>query len=81
MVVVEAEYVLPDGDDNPKTRYLQDDWKKKGTTFHYHDGDYYLYVSVMKEVKIKSEETENGAVLGVDLNIRGTLVVTLTGMY
>ena len=37
---VEADYVLPDGDDNPQTRYLQDSWEKKGATLHYRDGDY-----------------------------------------
>jgi IS605 OrfB family transposase len=76
---VEAEYVLPDGDDNPQTEYLQDDWEKTGATLHYRDGGYYLHISVKK--RIESEETENGTVLGVDLNTRGSLAVTSNGVY
>ncbi|MFB6283762.1 MAG: RNA-guided endonuclease InsQ/TnpB family protein, partial [Halobacteria archaeon] len=76
---VEAEYVLPDGNNNPQTKYLKEDWEKQGATLHYRDGEYYLHINVTKE--IKSEETENGAVLGVDLNTRGSLAVTSTGKY
>jgi IS605 OrfB family transposase len=76
---VEAKYVLPDGDDNPQTEYLQDDWEKTGATLHYSDGKYYLHIGVKKE--IESEKTENGTVLGVDLNTRGSLAVTSTGAY
>ncbi|XGI83901.1 RNA-guided endonuclease InsQ/TnpB family protein [Halorutilales archaeon Cl-col2-1] len=92
---VEAEYVLPDGDDNPQTEYLQDDWEKTSATLHYRDGRYYLHIGVKKE--IESEETENGTsrsgsfdgsqiedlrtVLGVDLNTRGSLAVSSTGAY
>ena len=76
---VEAEYILPDGGDNPQTEYLQDDWEKTGATLHYRNGEYYLHIGVKKE--IESEETENGAVLGVDLNTRGSLAVTSTGAY
>lgn len=76
---IEAEYVLPDGDGNPQTEYLQDDWEKTGATLHYRNGEYYLHIGVKKE--IEPEETENGAVLGVDLNTRGSLAITSTGAY
>jgi len=76
---VEVGYVLPDGDDNPQTEYLQDDWEKTGATLHYRDGEYYLHIGVRK--KIESEETGDGTVLGVDLNTRGSLAVTSTGAY
>lgn len=76
---VEAKYILPDGDNNPQTKYLTEEWEKKGATLHYRDGEYYLHVNVTKEMEL--EETENGAVLGVDLNTRGSLAVTSTGEY
>jgi IS605 OrfB family transposase len=54
-------------------------------TLHNRDGTYYLHhVAVEEEVEPADsgdEQTENGVVLGVDLNVDGYLAVTSTGAF
>ena len=81
---VTAEYVTPVNEEGtPFEDYWTDEWEKTEATLHNHDGTYYLHVAVKKEVKSDSsdEESENGVVLGVDLNVDGYLAVTSTGAF
>jgi transposase len=82
---VTAEFVTPnDEDGTPFAEYWTDDWEKKEATLHKRDGTYYLHVAVEKEVEpadSNDEQTENGVVLGVDLNVDGYLAVTSTGAF
>ncbi|MDY6775860.1 MAG: transposase [Halobacteria archaeon] len=60
---IHADFILPheDDNDNPQTEYLSEDWEKREATLHHRDGDYYLHVTVRKEVEDKeSEDAENG---------------------
>jgi len=63
--------------------YWTDKWEKGEATLHKRDGTYYLHVTVTKEADPDSsdEESENRAVLGVDLNVDGYLAVTSTGAF
>lgn len=63
---------VPPSPQRPRTR------GKNEATLHKRDGTYYLHVAVEKEVEAPSgdEQTENGVVLGVDLNVDGYLAVT-----
>ncbi|MFP8958963.1 RNA-guided endonuclease InsQ/TnpB family protein, partial [Natrialbaceae archaeon A-CW3] len=82
---VKAEYVFPYHDEGtPFEEYWNEDkWEKKEATLHKRNGDYYLHVAVEKDVDTVStdEKTENGVVLGVDLNVDGYLAVTSTGAF
>jgi len=81
---VTAEYVMPVNEDGtPFEDYWTDDWEKREATLHKRDGTYYLHVAVKKEVEPDScdDESENGVVLGVDLNVDGYLAVTSTGAF
>jgi IS605 OrfB family transposase len=77
---IEAEYVLPDAE-TPPTAYFSPEWEKREATLHHRDGDYYLHITVVSEIDQELEDTENGTVLGVDLNVDGHLVVTSTGAF
>lgn len=77
---VEAQYVLPDEDVPPKS-YFADEWEKREATLHRRDGDYYLHVAVINETSGVPKDTENGTVLGIDLNVDGHLAVTSTGAF
>ncbi|WP_233204214.1 RNA-guided endonuclease InsQ/TnpB family protein [Halegenticoccus soli] len=78
---VRAEYVYPDDENCPQTRYLSGEWDRKGATLHYDrdGGDYYLHITVEKDDE-KLGETENGTVLGVDLGVEN-VAVTSTGAF
>jgi len=81
---VTAEYVMPVNEDGtPFEDYWTDEWEKREATLHKRDGTYYLHVAVKKEVEPDScdDESENGVVLGVDLNVDGYLAVTSTGAF
>jgi len=82
---VTAEFVTPNEEDGtPFAEYWTPEWECKGATLHKRDGTYYLHVAVEKEVEPANsgdEQTENGVVLGVDLNMDGYLVVTSTGAF
>jgi IS605 OrfB family transposase len=82
---VPAEFVTPkDEEGTPFAEYWTDDWERKEATLHKRDGTYYLHVAVEKEVESADsgdESTENGVVLGVDLNVDGSLAVTSTGAF
>lgn len=81
---VKAEYVLPhEVEGTPFEEYWTDKWDKKEATLHKCDGEYYLHVAVEKDVEPVSptEQTENGVVLGIDLNVDGYLAVTSTGAF
>jgi len=82
---VTAEYVTPVNEDGtPFEDYWTDEWEKAEATLHERDGTYYLHVAVKKEVgstDFSDDESENGVVLGVDLNVDGYLAVTSTGAF
>ena len=80
---VTAEYVTPVNEEGtPFEDYWADEWKKAEATLHKRDGTYYLHVAVKKEVDPAcDDESENGVVLGVDLNVDGYVAVTSTGAF
>ena len=82
---VTAEFVTPNEEDGtPFAEYWTDDWERKEATLHKRDGTYYLHVAVENEVEPADsgdDSTENGVVLGVDLNVDGYLAVTSTGAF
>nr|WP_242492981.1 hypothetical protein [Halogeometricum borinquense] len=81
---VTAEYVTPVNEEGtPFEDYWTDEWEKAEATLHKRDGTYYLHVAVKKEVEPDScdDESENGVVLGVDLNVDGYVAVTSTGAF
>jgi len=82
---VTAEFVTPDDEEGtPFAEYWTDDWERKEATLHKRNGTYYLHVAVEKQVEPADpgdESTENGVVLGVDLNVDGYLAVTSTGAF
>jgi transposase len=81
---VTAEYVTPlNKEGTPFEDYWTDEWEKAEATLHKRDGTYYLHVAVKKEVTPDSsdEASENGVVLGVDLNVDGYIAVTSTGAF
>jgi IS605 OrfB family transposase len=80
---VTAEYVTPVNEENtPFEDYWTDEWETTEATLHKRDGTYYLHVAVKKDGEPSSdEETENGVVLGVGLNVDGYLAVTSTGAF
>ena len=82
---VTADYVTPVNEDGtPFEDYWTDDWEKTEATLHKRDGTYYLHVAVKKEVDpadSTDDESENGVVLGVDLNVDGYVAVTSTGAF
>ncbi|WP_226021954.1 RNA-guided endonuclease InsQ/TnpB family protein [Halomicrobium salinisoli] len=80
---IRAEYVIPeDCDGTPFEEYwTRDEWERKEATLHKRDGEYYLHVTVEKEPETDVSTVENGAVLGVDLNVDGSLAVTSTGAF
>jgi len=81
---VTAEYVTPVNEEGtPFEEYWTDKWEKREATLHKRDDTYYLHVAVRKDVKPDSyeEDSENGVVLGVDLNVDGYLAVTSTGAF
>ncbi|WP_089649578.1 RNA-guided endonuclease InsQ/TnpB family protein [Halobacterium hubeiense] len=82
---VTAEFVTPDDESGtPFAEYWTEDWEKTEATLHKRDGTYYLHVAVEKDVEPAdsgNDSTENGVVLGVDLNVDGSLAVTSTGAF
>ena len=80
---VTAEYVTPVTEDGtPFEDYWTDEWEKAEATLHKRDGTYYLHVDVKKEVEHYCDDaSEYGVVLGVDLNVDGSLAVTSTGAF
>ena len=81
---VTAEYVTPVSEEGtPFEEYWTDEWEKTEATLHKRDGTYYLHVAVKKEVEPDSsdDESKDGVVLGVDLNVDGYLAVTSTGAF
>nr|WP_255291476.1 transposase [Natrinema sp. CBA1119] len=81
---VTAKYVTPVTEEGtPFEDYWTDEWEKGEATLHKRDGTYYLHVAVKKDVESDSsdDESENGVVLGVDLNVDGYLAVTSTGAF
>ena len=80
---VRAEYVTPEDDEGtPSEEYWDsDEWERKEATLHKRDDDYYLHVAVEKDPDTDASTVENGAVLGVNLNVDGYLAVTSTGAF
>jgi len=82
---IEADYILPDEDNNtPHSEYLlSDEYEITGAELHCRDGDWVLHVHCKKDVETDTSiqaTTENGTVLGVDLGVN-TLAVTSTGTF
>ena len=80
---VTAEYVTPVNEEGtPFEDYWTDEWQTAEATLPKRDGPYDLHVVVKKEVEPScDEESENGVVLGVDLNVDGYVAVTSTGAF
>jgi putative transposase len=80
---VRTEYVTPeDPEGTPFGEYWEsDDWTRKEATLHERNGEYYLHVAVEKDLDTDTSAAENGAVLGVDCNVDGSLAVTSTGRF
>nr|WP_269785458.1 transposase [Halobacterium noricense] len=80
---IRAEYVTPEDDEGtPFAEYWDsEEWERNEATLHKRDGEYYLHVAVEKELETDASAVENGAVLGVDLNVDGSLAVTSTGAF
>jgi len=80
---VTAEYVFPgDTSDTPFETYWEaPEWEKSSATLHKRDGTFYLHVTFQKEPETDVSAVENGTVLGVDLNVDGSLAVTSTGAF
>jgi putative transposase len=82
---IRAEYVFPHEDmGTPFEEYWnENEWVKKEATLHKRDGEYYLHVAVdhVGDTNSSDDSTENGVVLGVDLNVDGYLAVTSTGAF
>ncbi|MWV40609.1 RNA-guided endonuclease TnpB family protein [Natrialba sp. INN-245] len=80
---VTAEYVTPvNKNGTPFADYWTDEWEKAEATLHKRDGTYSLHVAVKKNVDPScDEQSENGVVLGVDLNVDGYVAVTSTGAF
>ena len=78
---VKPRLVLPDGDDNPQTRYFEsDEWDWKTATLTIENGTFYLNFTCKLD-KDEELETENGTVLGVDINVTGPFIATSTGEF
>ena len=78
---VKPRLVLPDADDTPQTRYFEnDEWDWKTATLTIEDGTFYLNVTCELDEDEKLE-TENGTVLGADLNVTGPFIATSTGKF
>jgi IS605 OrfB family transposase len=80
---VRAEYVTPHDDEGtPFAEYWStDEWERREATLHKRDGTYYLHVAVKKDPETDASTTQNGVVLGVDLNVDGSVAVTSTGAF
>jgi IS605 OrfB family transposase len=80
---VTAGYVTPVNEEGtPFEDYWTEEWEKAEATLHKRDDTYYLHVAVKKDVEPScDEESENGVVLGVDLNVNGYVAVISTGAF
>ena len=80
---VRAVYVTPDEEaGTPFEEYWDcEEWEQKEATLHKRGGTYYLDVAVKREPERDVSTVENGVVLGVDLNVDGSLAVTSTGVF
>lgn len=77
---IKIDYKLPNKKNTPQDKYYHSkEWEKKQAQVKKEKDDYYLLVTVRKE--IKSDQAEDHKVLGVDLNARGSIAVTNTGKY
>ena len=80
---VRADFVTPEEEaDTPFEEYWnREEWESKEATLHKRDGTYFLHIAVEKESETDVLTVENGVVLGVDLNVEGSLAVTSTGRF
>lgn len=85
---INAEFVLPPGDENPQTTYLRnDDYEVTGAVLRYREATdtFYLHVGTKADVEFEipdhpTGDAEHTTVLGVDLGI-DQLAVTSTGTF
>nr|WP_245708395.1 transposase [Halohasta litchfieldiae] len=80
---VRADLVLPDDDDGYQHQYVSSEaWESTQSTLHYRNGEWYLHLGFRKHRPHadKTETTENGTVLGVDLGVN-EIAVTSTARF
>jgi len=93
---VKAEYVVPpeaEREETPFGRYYDtDEWDASHATLQYDEmaDEFYLHVTTKRggdadserqEAAHEDDGSENGVVLGVDLNVNGAFAVTSTGVF
>ena len=93
---VDAEYVVPpesEREETPFGRYYDsDEWDASHATLQYDEiaDEFYLHVTTKRvgdadsepqEAAHEDDGSENGVVLGVDLNVNGAFAVTSTGAF
>jgi putative transposase len=79
---VYPELELPESNNNPQEWYFEsDEWEWTTATLTRDGGDFYLNVTCEKQVSDEELQTENGMVLGVDLNVTGPFIATSTGEF
>jgi len=77
---IRADLVLPD-DGGYQHQYLDsDEWEPTKSTLHYRDGEWDVHLGFRKPKTDTETETENGTVLGVDLNVI-EIAVTSTARF
>jgi len=73
---------LPNSNENPQEWYFEnDEWEWTTATLTRDGGEFYLNVTCEKQVSEEELQTENGMVLGVDLNVTGPFIATSTGEF
>ena len=78
---IRAEYILPHEDaSTPHSEHLNDN-EVSGASLHYRDDDWYLHLRVKTDVEDPDPTTKHPTVLGVDLNVTGSIAVTSTGAF
>jgi putative transposase len=77
---IEADLVLPDGDDNPHSYYMEnEDWERCQSELVRNSDGWFLHITFEQGEDIE-ETTEDDTVMGVDLGIN-QLAVTSTGKF
>lgn len=80
---VEVDYIIPvDDEGTPHRKYLfNEDFSITGATLHPRDDDWYLHLGLSADDSRPSPAGLPGLVMGVDLNVTGSLAVTSTGAF
>ena len=80
---IEVSYVFPpDTEGTPHQKYLtNDNYRVTGATMHPRNGDWFLHLGMAADKSSVKPSSRTGLVLGVDLNVTGSLAVTSTGRF